>query len=238
MTTDLDLLQSYRNCRSRCRLLEPYKTKILKSTTKCRKLGRNDFGLRVRSFVINVFRTFRCIRSFIPFSLPFLPSPTLSSSLSLSLCLPRRMYILLRVKTKPVTRSACLIHATRVTSFYVSYSPLLFLSFLFFFRSWEGKREGSVFDSFVPTRWKFFNAAASSERSMFCRLSTSRFVQNWDTQLSDAFKTARIPLIEFASISRFIRVSHRYERFNVNQVDPTCSRLLSVHCWIAEFINF
>ena len=189
VTTDLDVLQSYRNCRSCCRLLEPYKTKILKSTTKCRKLGRNDFSLRVRSFVINVFRTFRCIRSFIPFSLPFLPSPTLSSSLSLSLCLPRRMCILLHVKTELVTHSACLIHATRVTSFYVSYSPLLFLSFLFFFGSWEGEREGSVLDSFVPTRWKFFNAAASSERSMFCRLSTSRFVQNWDTQLSDAFKT-------------------------------------------------
>lgn len=140
VTTDLDLLQSYRNCRSCCRLLEPYKTKILKSTTKCRKLGRNDFGLRVRSFVINVFRTFRCIRSFIPFSLPFLPSPILSSSLSLSLCLPRRMCILLHVKAESVTRSACLIHATRVTSFYVSYSPLLFLSFLVFFGSWE--REG------------------------------------------------------------------------------------------------
>lgn len=140
MTTDLDLLQSYRNCRSCCRLLELYKTKILKSTTKCRKLGRNDFGLRVRSFVINVFRTFLCIRSFIPFSLPFLPSPVVSSSVSLSLCLPRWMCILLHVKTEPVTRSACLIHATRVTSFYVSYSPLLFLSFLFFFGSW--KREG------------------------------------------------------------------------------------------------
>lgn len=208
VTTDLDLLQSYRNCRSCCRLLELYKTKILKSTTKYRKLGRNDFGLRVRSFVINVFRTFRCIRSFIPFSLPFLPSPTLSSSLSLSLCLPRRMCILLHVKTESVTRSAWLIHATRVTSFYVSYSPLLFLSFLFFFGSWK---RGKGVSSTVS-----FQLGENSSMPLFpARGQCSLVYQPADlykigilscqTRLKHA---ARIPLVEFVvNVSFYPRIS-------------------------------
>lgn len=206
VTTDLDLLQSYRNCcRSCCRLLEPYKTKILKSTTKCRKLGRNDFGLRVRSFVINVFRTFRCIRSFIPFSPPFLPSPTLSSSISLSLCLPRRMCILLHVKTESVTRSAWLIHATRVTSFYVSYSPLLFL---FFFGSWERGRGVSSTVSFqLGENSSMLLLAARGQCSVVYQLADfyKIGIRSCQTRLKHA---ARIPLVEFVvNISFYPRIS-------------------------------